>query len=218
MEPLYTSPIPDDAVEVIMERYENGSKQRAAYFVDGKEIGFRFWDESGALAIEFGLKDGLKHGLYRVLDSEDELSEVATYVEGKEHGETIQYCNGERIGSYVMDHGTGVDLWFCSPGILSEERHYLDGERHGFERWWNCDNQTVNEESHFWKGIQHGIFRQWNPQHKLRRGYPQYFIHGQRVTKRQYLRACVTDPTLPPFVAEDNNPTRRLPRRVALSS
>ena len=103
----------------------------------------------------------------------------ALMYEGKEHGETRQYDeNGVQIGSYIMDHGTGVDLWFQSPGVLSEEREYRDGQRHGYERWWRDDNQTIGEESHFWNGIEHGIFRRWNRQRKLSRGYPQYFIHG----------------------------------------
>jgi hypothetical protein len=102
-------------------------------------------------------------------------------------------------------------LWFQAAGVLSEEREYRDGQRHGYERWWCADNQTVGEESHYWHGIEHGIFRQWNAQRRLRRGYPRYFVQGQRVTKRQYVRACHHDPTLPPFVADDNQPFRSCP-------
>jgi hypothetical protein len=34
---------------------------------------------------------------------------------------------------------------------------------------------------------------------------------GKRVNKRQYERASRGDPTLPPFVAEDNLPFRKAP-------
>jgi antitoxin component YwqK of YwqJK toxin-antitoxin module len=212
------SPIPDDAIEVVTETWENGDKQRTVYVIDGKEIGFRYWGSSGALLIEFGLKDGIKHGLYRTWDEDGQIVEESTYYEGKEHGEAKQYDeNGVQIGSYIMEYGTGTDLWFHTAGVLSEEREYRDGQRHGFERWWSGDNQTIDQESHFWNDIEHGIVRQWNAQKKLRRGYPQYYIMGKRVNKRQYERACRNDPTLPPFVAEDNQPFRKLPKGVVPS-
>lgn len=207
-----TGPIPADAVEVVLETYESGDKQKTVYFVDGKEIGYRFWNPSGTLAMEYGYQDGLMHGLYREWHDNGQLCQISTYIQGKEHGETKQFDeNGVQIGSYVMDHGTGVDLWSCCAGVLSEEREYRDGQRHGYERWWAYDNRTVYEESHFWNGQEHGIFRAWNRHNKLRRGYPRYYIRGERVDKRRYMRACRTDPTLPPFVSEDNQPFRPLP-------
>lgn len=165
--------------------------------------------------MESGLQDGVMHGLYRTWYDNGQLCEESTYVEGKEHGETKQYDeDGVQIGSYVMNYGTGVDLWYSAPGILAEEREYRDGKWHGYERWWTDDNQTLCEESHFWNGIEHGIFRRWNQQNKLSRGYPRYYILGKRVNKRQYVRACRNDPTLPPFVADDNRPFRPLPQGI----
>ena len=38
------------------------------------------------------------------------LSEVLM-VDGREHGVARQWHAGRLIGWYVMDHGTGVDLW-----------------------------------------------------------------------------------------------------------
>jgi antitoxin component YwqK of YwqJK toxin-antitoxin module len=207
------SPIPDNAVEVITERYDSGAKQSATYLIDGKEIGFRWWEESGALGIEFGLKDGVKHGLYRAFDGE-ELLEDAVYVDGKEHGEHRQFHDGVCIATYTMEHGTGLDLWYNEPGVLAEEREYRDGARHGFERWWSHGNQTIRAENHFHNDIEHGIFRQWNWQGKLSRDCPRYYVNGQRVTKRQYQRACLTGPTLPRFDAGDNDPHRPLPQGV----
>jgi hypothetical protein len=85
-------------------------------------------------------------------------------------------------------------------------------------RWWTHDetghNEKVYDESHYRHGTQHGIFRRWNENDKLSRGYPQYYVNGERVTKRQYERACRTDPTLPPFRAEDNLPQRPLPEAM----
>jgi antitoxin component YwqK of YwqJK toxin-antitoxin module len=219
-DPAVLSPIPADATEVITETAENGTKQKAIYQIDGKDVGLRFWDLSGVLVMEYGLRDERMHGLFRTWYENGQLEHISFYIEGKEHGEAKQYDeNGVQIGSYVMDHGTGVDLWYHNQGgSLAEERGYLDGTLHGFERWWNWnDDGTVNEESHFWNGVKHGIFRRWNRHHKLSRGYPRYFVHGKRVTKREYVRACRTDPTLPSFIAEDNQPFRPLPAGVMSS-
>ncbi|KAB8140352.1 hypothetical protein F8S13_24285 [Chloroflexia bacterium SDU3-3] len=110
-----------------------------------------------------------------------------------------------------MEHGTGVDLWFGGPGTLAEERHCLDGDRHGYERWWNSDNRTIWLEGHFWHGEEHGIFREWSARGRLRRGYPRYFVAGQQVDRRRYERARRVDPSLPPPLANENAPLRPLP-------
>jgi len=67
-------------------------------------------------------------------------------------------------------------------------------------------------ESHFLNDIEHGISRRWNAQDKLRRGYPQYYIMGKPVNKRQYEPRLRNDPTLPPFKASDNDPLVWLPK------
>jgi len=209
------SPIPDDAEEVIVETYETGRKQKATYRLDGQEIGSRFWNPSGVLVMECTFNNGVRHGLCRTWHDNGQLEEYSTYYEGKEHGTSIQYdWDGTPIGSYTMNDGTGVDVWFAGPGVLSEEREYHDGKLHGYERWWAHDNETVYQERHFWNDVEHGIFREWNTQQKLRRGFPQYYIMGKRVNKRQYERACRNDPTLPPFNTEDNQPFRKLPKEA----
>jgi antitoxin component YwqK of YwqJK toxin-antitoxin module len=207
--------IPEDAVEVINDVWETGARMRASYFVDGQEIGWRYFDVSGVLLMEYEMQNGKRNGRHRDWHDNGQLCEEGSYVDDKEHGETKQYDeNGRQIGSYVMDHGTGIDLWFYSPGVLSEEREYHDGKRHGFERWWNLDNRTVGEECHYWNDLEHGIVRRWNRRGKLTRSFPKYYVMGKQVTKRQYERACRSDSTLPSFVASDNLPERQLPEVV----
>ena len=105
-----------------------------------------------------------------------------------------------------MEHGTGLDLWYQKADVLSEERQYRDGALHGFERWyWGFDRgNAVWSEGHFKEGEKHGIFREWNVKGGLSRGFPQYFVNGERVTKRRYLTACKRDTSLPIFRTEDN--------------
>jgi hypothetical protein len=91
----------------------------------------------------------------------------------------------------------------------------LAGDRHGFEWWINADQRSADRESHYAKGQEHGIQRDWNSAGRLRREFPKYFVNGEQVTKRQYLRAARLDSSLPAFHEEDNRPVRQLPPEVA---
>lgn len=211
--------IPETAHEVVNETHENGAKMRVSYFVDGREIGWRFWGDSGIVLMEYQMRDGRRHGRYRHFHDNGVVWEEGSYEDDLEHGEVRQFDDtGRQIGSYLMNHGTGLDLWYESPGVLAEEHPLQDGRLHGFERWWSGDNLTVHEECHFWKGKRHGVLRRWNRHHKIARSYPQYYVMDERVTKRRYERACRADPTLPPYNAADNRPERPLPAVKGLVS
>ncbi len=192
--------LPEKAVEEVQKFYKGGAKLRAYYRLNGEVIWFREWNPQGVLIVENGLKDGYRHGPYRSYHNNGQLNEERFYVNNVEHGIARQYdYDGKLIGSYSMHFGTGVDLWYQEKGVLSEEREYVDGAVHGFERWYFMDGKTLFQESHFKQGIEHGIFRDWNSKGGMCRGYPRYFVNGQRVTKRQYLKACETDDSLPRF-------------------
>src|ERR1041385_7240318 len=128
--------IPENAIEEIRNRWDDGSKQSAFYKVGGEFVAYRWWSEDGLLTMEKGLnKDGLPHGEYRTWHDNGVIHSETFYVDGKEHGTAKQYdSDGKLIGTYKMDHGTGVDLWYLTLGVLSEERHYSDGAMEGFER------------------------------------------------------------------------------------
>jgi hypothetical protein len=119
-----------------------------------------------------------------------------------------------------MKHGTGLDLWHAKDNwgkgrvYLSEARYIKEGKWHGFEWWLDEDQKSVHSEHHFWENLQHGIQREWNNQRRLRRGFPRYWVNNERVTKREYLRACAKDPNLPPFRESDNRPRRKFPADV----
>ena len=203
--------IPKAAVERIVRRHGNGSKADADYYLRRKKVGRRCWDHEGRLEMEYGLNNGLMHGPFRVFHENGAVLHETRYVAGREHGLSRQYDeHGVPIGTYKMNHGTGVDLWFIALGELSEERHFKNGHIHGFERWWN-NRRTVWEERHFKDSLDHGIQRQWNRKGVLKRGFPKYFILGKAVSKRDYIKACKTDPSPPVFREQDNKPYRKLP-------
>ena len=101
-------------------------------------------------------------------------------------------------------------------GVTSPRSASTDGvSPHGFEWWINEDQLSVNEERHWRDGQKHGIERDWTLKGGLRRGYPKYFVAGQQVPRRQYIKAVASDPSLPPFRKVENRPRRIFPPVIA---
>ncbi len=120
-----------------------------------------------------------------------------------------------------MVHGTGIDLFWnplegidTAPFYLSEVHYMWDGRLHGYTWWLNEDQASIWKEGHYIQGFLHGIEREWNEHGRLRRGFPRYFVKGDQIDKRQYLRAAAADPSLPIFRPEENSPLRTFPEEI----
>ena len=207
------SSIPAAARERITARYvATRTKYMAECRFDGQLVGMRHFDESGELACEVPLRHGKIHGLVRWFEG-GRPSFTEPYARGLPHGVARQWsAEGAPMGSYSMKRGTGIDVWRChdSSGrqpYVSEIRHLKNGRLDGFE-WWLDVDRRVWWERHFRNHQLHGIERIWNSRGRLRRGYPRYWMGGKQVGKRQYLRACAADRSLPPFRDPDNQATR----------
>ena len=214
----YRSTIPKTAQERIIATFpKSRQKREAEYLFNGKVVGVRRFHEGGELEYEYGLKDGLMHGISYRSDVPGHLLSAAPYVNGLPHGTARQWSHdGKLIGTYRMKRGTGIDFWWQendSNGIpyLSEMRHFKGGKLDGFEWWLNEDQRSIWSECHFREDQKHGIERSWNRTGRLSRGYPRYWVNDRRVTKRQYLRRCSEDASLPRFREVDNRPNRRFP-------
>ena len=198
--------------EHVLEVAPGGGGRAASYWRGGRKIGYRAWDADGQVTMEYRIENDVMHGPFRTYHDNGRVQQESTYVHGKEHGVTRQFdLEGVLIGSYELDNGSGLDLWYCEAGVLAEERYLKNGVMHGFERWWSGDNASVGIEGHYFEGLEHGIFREWNHRQRLRRGVPQYFIRGQKTQRREYGRACKSDATLPKYDRRDNQPNRPLP-------
>jgi hypothetical protein len=216
--PRITSSIPAAAHERPLHQWSAGSVQYRTVecWHNDQLVGRRVYTRAGQLVIETPLLEGQKHGREYTWDEAGWLALVEPYAHGRIHGTARQYDPMVRvIGTYRCLHGTGYDVWRILDrngwARVSEIRGLREGERHGFEWWVNDDQRSVWHETHFWAGRHHGIERCWHSAGRLRRGYPIYWIDGQRVTRRQYLRAAMHDTTLPPWRARDNSPQRKLP-------
>ena len=212
----YRSSIPTDAIEMVDEMFVGGSKKSAFYFMNGEKVGYREWNENGWLEFEYGMKNGKKHGREYCFHGFEngQPYEVTPYRNGRIHGTGKQWSDdGKVVISYKLINGTGLDLW-CghTNDTLSEEHYYpKDGEL-GYHREWHFDEKSIWQEYFFSPGAgYHGIWREWNDKGKLRRGFPQYHLNDSRGTKRQYMKACESDATLPPYRQNDDRPYRKLP-------
>ncbi len=199
------------ATEEITACFLNRQNQTATFYQNGEPVGFREWLETGVLIIELTYRNQRWHGSERRWHDDGRLYHVSFFVDGFEHGVSHQYDeDGSLMGTYSMQRGTGLDRWFQKAGFLAEERQFVNGEKHGYERWYDepSEDRTIWQEDHYKSGVNHGIFREWNAKGRLRRGFPQYFVNGEKVTKRRYGTAQKHDPFLPQFRAIDNDPHR----------
>lgn len=221
-DPNYLTTIPAEACEEVTERFDNGRVSRAEYFLADQLVGRRSFNPNGTLEEEHAYREQLEHGwqYYFRGDESGWLHWAEPRENGKIHGTALQWDqeDGRLLGTYSLEHGTGFDLWrqrSFEDGIvcLAEVHPMLDGDPHGFE-WWLCEDGTIYQETAWNLGEYHGINRRWNNDGKLERGYPRYYVDGIRVTRRQYLKACAKDPTLPPFRPEDNLPVRDFPPEI----
>lgn len=217
------SDIPPEAEERLLREYSQEGLliylQVKECILDGQVVGQRAYDDNGNLKIETPLKNGKKHGREYIWNEDGTLESVEPYFEGKIHGLARQYGrNGTVIGTYRCVHGTGLDIWRQERkdgSIFISEIHSLqDGRPHGYEWWLNVDQRSVWHERHWNQGTVHGIERMWNDKGSLRRGYPKYWIRGQAVGRRIYLKAAKQDKTLPPFREGDNRPQRQFPIEI----
>lgn len=217
------SDIPPNARERLVREH---SQERALIYLqikecilDGKVVGQRAYNSDGNLQVETPLKNGKKHGREYIWKDDGTLESVEPYLDGKLHGLAKQYGrNGKVIGTYRCVHGTGFDIWRCereNGSIAISEIHSLqDGLPHGYEWWLNADQHSVWHERHWHQGKFHGIERMWNNKGSLHRGYPKYWIQGEAVNKRMYLKAAKRDKILPIFHEQDNQPQRQFPLEI----
>jgi hypothetical protein len=207
--------IPARAEEKILGYDKRGAKDRSEFWLNGQRVGFVSWDPwepSGTPGIAGGYRNGVRVG-YQISYDRGAVSYAEPFKEGLVHGWAKQFdSRGRLIFESPFKNGTGTDYWCNEKGSLAEEHPLVEGKPSGWERWWNEDEKSIHSETHWLNGEWHGIKREWT-RGGLDRGYPQFFIHGKRISKRGYMAAARREPTLPPYRPKDDSSSRRLPER-----
>lgn len=218
--PNYRTSIPEHATPKVKGKRLNKTPTEIDYYVAGELVGRRGFDYNGVIEWEFSFRNGGQHG-WAYTWHDGRLASAEPWENGVAHGTASQWDGeGSLMGRYAMERGTGVDLWrqenFGKPGNhLSEAYCYRSGLRHGGE-WRFCEGRLLYEIQWF-DGKRNGVERSWNFKGGLCRGYPRYFVNDAQVTRRHYLRARISDPTLPSCSKEDNAPVREFPSEVQQS-
>ncbi len=220
--PFYISSIPENAREKDVTEEEQGHYPGQVvknYYLGRRLVGKRVFDKNGVLEYECPYKNGKRHGWVYEWYPDGGLVSALPYDNGREHGTaTVWGESGAFLGSYTMEHGTGIDFWWQETegkAQLTEARVIVDNQWDGYEYWFSDHPGELVQEKWWSKGQLHGIEREWNNKGRLRRGFPKYWIHDVQVDKRKYLRALKVDTTLIPFHIEDNQPYRIFPKEVA---
>jgi hypothetical protein len=222
VDPSYISAIPEHAREEDITGKHGAGRGKVVknYYLGRSYVGRRVYNKDGLLEHECSYKNGKRHGWEYQWNEEGGLSWALPYDNGREHGTArVWGGSGALLGSYTKDHGTGIDFWWIElegKAQLTEARVVVDNQMDGYEYWFAWYNPGVLRKEKWWsKGDLHGIEREWNDRGRLRRGFPKYWIHGEKVDKRAYDRAVKADTTLRPFRIEDNQPYRIFPPEVA---
>jgi len=91
--------------------------------------------------IEYDVKDGLKHGEFRIYSEEGNI-EIQGQLDSNRNVGKWQYFypNGEieSEGYFNLDHPDGKWIWNYSDGKRKEEGEYINGNRVGM--WYQYDN------------------------------------------------------------------------------
>jgi hypothetical protein len=186
--------------------YEGGAW--AYFYAEGRRVAWVHWSPEGRVNWErtFDAK-GRKHGVERYRHDDGRVSYEVRWKHGLRHGKAQQWDErGRLVLETTFRDGTGTDVWWCG-GILAEVRAYRSGKLHGIEQWW-ATKKTVFVEGSWFEGRKHGVWRMWGDAGNLEGGGPHFYVRGKRVSRAEYLATRERDPSLGPYRAEDDAPTR----------
>lgn len=203
--------IPAGASERVTRVDDLGRKTESEFWFRGELAGRACWNPDGSPWFAVGLRGGVAVG-HQVEYEDGAVVFTEPFVKGVLHGLAKQFdVNGRLLLVSPFAHGTGIDFWCDERGRLAEEHPLVRGKPSGTERWWNTDQKTVSSETEWLDGEWQGARREWRDG-RLDRGFPKFYVRGERVAKRAYLKLARQDPKLPPYRPEADSPARTLPK------
>ena len=130
----------------------------------------------GRPSLEYTIKKGTRHGVYRQWHENGVLAEEGRYRNGLLHGVVRKWnTKGQLLGTCKFDDGTGMSRQWHGNGQLSSELSYVHGEMTGRMKWWAEDGMLYGQR---------------------------YFFGGRPISKKAYLQKCESMPELPRFEDE----------------
>ncbi|MGO9584662.1 MAG: hypothetical protein ACLP2Y_00415 [Limisphaerales bacterium] len=158
----------------------------------------RIFHRNGVVAAEENFCGQKLHGRRRTWHRNGKLASVEFYRDGLLQGVCRQWNeNGALLGSFRMEHGTGVQKSWHDNGRLNLEFSTVSGGFYGRSRLWLQDGTLLSD---------------------------QIYVQGRIVTPDEYRKASVHDPRLPEFKSRigktrpRNRTTQKLIHHVFVSS
>jgi antitoxin component YwqK of YwqJK toxin-antitoxin module len=166
--------------------HPNGQLALEAFWSAGRQNGIeRRWHLNGQLADESNWVDGLPNGVSRRWHANGVLAEEMPVKDGFVEG-TVKEWNelGELLGTFEIRNGSGVWKSWHPNGRVSGETTYVNGQFNGRIAAWDETGGLIVEE---------------------------FQIGGKKVSKRKYLEATKSDPSLPKYNDSEPMPRVRIP-------
>lgn len=170
-------------IEIKKTYYPNGQIESEGEFLNGVPHGRRHrWYENSILAFEGSFKKGAPHGPNRHWFENGVLASEVNFKEGVPEGIGRQWDKtGKLLVSFEIKNGTGVQKHSSEEQGLWSETSWVKGT-------WTGRQRTYDKE---------GVIGDT------------YWIKNRKVSKKKYIEACKTDPTLPRY--DDIKPKKKLP-------
>jgi len=112
-----------------------------------KSVVRRTFYRKGIVALEEHYRKGKLHGKRRMWHHNGQLAEEDSYCHGLLHGLCRQWSDsGRLLGSFHMDHGTGVQQTWHDNGQLNVEFTTVAGQFCGRNRMWLRDGTLISDE------------------------------------------------------------------------
>jgi MORN repeat variant len=122
------------------------------------------------------MKNGTRHGSYRLWHENGVLAEEGRYRNGLLHGVIRKWSTkSQLLGTCKFDNGSGLLREWYDNGQLSYEWSCVKGEMTGRMKWWAEDGMLYGQR---------------------------YYFDGHLISKRAYLQKCESMPGLPRFEDE----------------
>lgn len=145
----------------------------------------RTFHPNGQLSTEVTIKNGLPNGVTRNWHPNGVLALEAPVKDGVVEGTARQWNDsGQLLGTYEILNGSGVMKHWHPNGRLSGEITFVNGQFDGRIRTWDETGELIGEE---------------------------FQIANKKVSKKKYIKACKSNPTLPRYDENDLNPKLKLP-------
>jgi len=115
-----------------IEAFEDGRRAKTTFYRDGEPYRIQRWHVSGNLASEGDLVNLERNGIWTHWHDNGQRSFMGTYRGGRPHGRFERWDrDGEPIGRFELEDGTGTWYDWYDSGQLREEGGLREGLEHG---------------------------------------------------------------------------------------